>query len=1200
MHPDSTTLAAADRPLLSVVVPVYNVEDYLVACLESLARQTQPGLEVILVDDGSTDDSGAIAERFAAGRLGWTVLHVENGGLGRARNIGMDRATADYIAFVDSDDLVPRDAYELMLHAVMGSGSDLVSGQVLRYDGARTHGSGLHYRAITSTQIRTHISRTPSLINDTTAWNKVYRLAFLLEHGLRFPEGVYYEDIPLTLRAHFLASSVDVLAEPVYLWRERQTAEPSITQRRNEAQNLRDRMAAVRSIDRFLAETGNARGKRVHDGKVLAIDLPLYIDVVHEGDVEFQEALVTEFADYLRGVSPADIAALPPLRQLQLHLIGKGMRQHLIELQDYVRQPGNSARVVRQGLRLYADLPFRGDPEVGAPDSIYDVTRSQPLVTGVRDVWWEGDRLTIDGHAYINRVADAGPLSTVHRIQLRRLGMDADLRARVPAKRVRRPDLTAGYQAAPVSITGAGFLASVPPEPLRLPAGRDVAEYELLAQVAARSARRGAAVGRAEKGRALNPPRALIDPDTIVVVAYRGPRLRICSRRVRGLLTGVGITDDEVTLRLRSVPGTDLRGAAVHLRRLDSVSGVTVPLDVEDGTASATVSVADLAIHPESLNERQWRIWLVCPRPGAEAVDAETAEAEVSEAASYESEKEDRQAPAGARVAPLFLDPDLPDAIGRARGRLVIVNQNGLRGALLSDLYPVPVMTGFTLDNDGLRLVGLRNGSPATELLLAAAGERHTVPLEGTDDRWTATIPRRGLPGRPVLRWLEGRWTVSVPSDDPGEPDLPVLVSSAAEQLLVADPEDDLVRVALRSTQRHELLLDVDASGAHADRGRHNRERARTVTYRIARRRPLEDTIFFEAWKGRQYSDSPRAIFEELQRRGDPRRMVWAVESHAVETPDGVETVITGGSDYFQQLGRARWVVSNDSMPTHYVKREGSHYGQTWHGTPLKRIAFDMPSLQMSNKNYLEQFSHEVTKWDALVSPNPFSTEIFTRAFRYSGPVLEIGYPRNDIFFHEAEREARAAAVRERLGLPEGRRVVLYAPTWRDNQYDKSGRYRFAMKLDLERMYRKLKDEAVLLIRGHQLVAQRVDTSFFGGFVRNVSTYPDISDLYLIADVLVTDYSSVMFDFVSTGRPMLFYTYDLEAYRDDLRGFYLDFETDAPGPLLMHTDEVVEALRSLPEVARASEARYAAFRDRFAGLEDGGASGRFIDRFLAN
>ena len=290
----------------------------------------------------------------------------------------------------------------------------------------------------------------------------------------------------------------------------------------------------------------------------------------------------------------------------------------------------------------------------------------------------------------------------------------------------------------------------------------------------------------------------------------------------------------------------------------------------------------------------------------------------------------------------------------------------------------------------------------------------------------------------------------------------------------------------------------ADGGGPWSDRGAFNQKLARKVHYRVARRLPLTDTVFFEAWKGRQYSDNPRAVFEELVRRGDPRRLVWAVEDHGVEVPDGVETVVNGSRAYFRALGRARWVVSNDSMPKHYAKRDGSRYGQTWHGTPLKRIGFDIENLQMANKDYLKQFAKEVAKWDALVSPNPTRPRSSGGRSATTARCSRPGTRATTSSTAAEDRAARTAAVRERLGIEPGKRVILYAPTWRDNQYDRAGRYQFAMKLDLERMYRRFKDDAVLLIRGHQLVAGSVDTSMFGGFARNVSYYPDISDLYLV------------------------------------------------------------------------------------------------------
>ena len=312
-----------------MVVPIYNVEDYLVSCLESLADQTFRDTEVILVDDGSPDTSGDLAEEFAAGRENWRVLHVENGGLGRARNIGLDAATADYIAFIDSDDVVPRDAFELMMHAIEGSGSDIVSGGVLRYDGARTRPSGLHRRAVPETRIATHVRQMPSLLYDTTAWNKVYRRTFLLQHGLRFPEGVLYEDLPLTIPALCLAGPVACVHEPVYAWRTRQHG-LSITQRRHELENLRDRFTAVGRVDAFLEEHELHDLRVAHDDKVLGLDLPLYTAALPEADEEYRAAYLAFFAHLSRGLTPARRRSLPPTLRLYVELAEAGRMDALV------------------------------------------------------------------------------------------------------------------------------------------------------------------------------------------------------------------------------------------------------------------------------------------------------------------------------------------------------------------------------------------------------------------------------------------------------------------------------------------------------------------------------------------------------------------------------------------------------------------------------------------------------------------------------------------------------------------------------------------------------------------------------------------------------------------------------------------------------------------------------------------------------
>jgi CDP-glycerol glycerophosphotransferase len=351
-------------------------------------------------------------------------------------------------------------------------------------------------------------------------------------------------------------------------------------------------------------------------------------------------------------------------------------------------------------------------------------------------------------------------------------------------------------------------------------------------------------------------------------------------------------------------------------------------------------------------------------------------------------------------------------------------------------------------------------------------------------------------------------------------------------------------------------------------------------------RRVEPQTILYESWHG-AYSDNPRAICEELVRRDAAYRHVWVLRPDAQEAPDGAVAVRPDTRAYLEALGSARYVVANNTLPGYFHKKRRTTYLQTWHGTPLKRIAFDIPAPQFAGgRKYLRNLRRDVARWDWLIAPNAFSADVFRRAFRYGGKVLETGYPRNDVL-SSPERDGVRARLRGRLGIPDGAQAVLYAPTWRDNDV-------YSSELDLPAMADALGPGHVLLLRAHALVAATVAESGHPG-IRNVSGHPDIRDLYLAADVLVTDYSSVMFDFAVTRKPILLFTYDLARYRDELRGLYFSLEEDAPGPLLTTTTEVIAALRDLDAVTRAHAGAYASFAERFCGLEDGHAAARVVE-----
>ena len=352
-------------------------------------------------------------------------------------------------------------------------------------------------------------------------------------------------------------------------------------------------------------------------------------------------------------------------------------------------------------------------------------------------------------------------------------------------------------------------------------------------------------------------------------------------------------------------------------------------------------------------------------------------------------------------------------------------------------------------------------------------------------------------------------------------------------------------------------------------------------------RRPQDDVALFESWAG-THSDNPRAISERLHERRPDVRQVWVANAAAEATvPEWATTVRPASRQYLAALGVARYVVANTHLPAYFRKRSGCLYLQTWHGTPLKRIGLDIPNPGDGiGERYLEILRIDVAKWDVLLSPNDFSTPIFRTAFDYEGRILETGYPRNDVLAPGAGDGTRRS-VRAALGIGEGTTAVLYAPTFRDGSEAK-------MALDLAHVGRSLGDDHVVLVRLHPTVAAAAQHDGAAGAI-DVSGHADIRELYLAADVLVTDYSSAMFDFAVTGKPILFYTYDLADYRDRVRGFYFDFERDTPGPLLSTTDEVCDALRDLEATAARYADAYARFAERFCALEDGTAADRVVE-----
>jgi CDP-glycerol glycerophosphotransferase len=350
--------------------------------------------------------------------------------------------------------------------------------------------------------------------------------------------------------------------------------------------------------------------------------------------------------------------------------------------------------------------------------------------------------------------------------------------------------------------------------------------------------------------------------------------------------------------------------------------------------------------------------------------------------------------------------------------------------------------------------------------------------------------------------------------------------------------------------------------------------------------------VVWQSFEGR-YSDSPKVLYESWLRTRAGDRHVWLADAaHRDAFPAHAETVAVYGRECVAALEHADVVIANTHTDVEWVKPRTTLYLQTWHGTPLKRIHHD---VLWAPPGRLERLSRDVARWDVLLSPNAASTPRLRAAFQYDGEVMETGYPRNDLLSSSgADLEGRR--VRKELGVGDEHTVVLLTPTWRDDVvFAGDDTCQIELGFSPAELADQLGTRYRLLLRGHPFVSERLVT-FTSPAVIDVSQHPDVAELYLAADVMVTDYSSTMFDFAITGKPMVFFAYDLDRFRDHVRGFYFDLSPQAPGPVVRTADELAEALGDVTAVPSGYLGAYRAFRERYCHLEDGQATERVLER----
>ena len=381
-------------------------------------------------------------------------------------------------------------------------------------------------------------------------------------------------------------------------------------------------------------------------------------------------------------------------------------------------------------------------------------------------------------------------------------------------------------------------------------------------------------------------------------------------------------------------------------------------------------------------------------------------------------------------------------------------------------------------------------------------------------------------------------------------------------------------------------------------RGRRYAKKATNATnkyrYHAHIRQPLDPqlAVFASLWN-RGYAGNPAAIYEALADLAPEIHGVWVVNADRVHSfPDGIDYVTPGSARYWEVMARATYFVNDVNFPDDIVKRPGQVHVQTQHGTPLKHMGLDlMPHPAASKGMVFRKLLERSDRWDWNLSANRFSTLVWERAFPSPFKTLESGYPRNDALLR-ADADG-IAAIRTQLGIPAGKTAILFAPTHRD--HDKH----FIIRADLRRLAESLGDDFVLMVRAHYFYRwmPELDQLEKEGLILNVSRRRDVEELMLAADALVTDYSSIMFDYANLDRPIVVYAPDWETYCD-IRGVYFDIFETSPGLTLRTQDEVAKAFVTGEADGPDARAARASFRSLFCEFDDGRAAERVVRRVM--
>ena len=1176
---------------ISVIIPIYNVHEFLEDCIESVLAQTinhwdltddyQRNLQIILVDDGSTDDSGEIAKSYAAKYENVEYRYEENQGLGHARNYGCEFAEGDYIIFIDSDDIIPPKAYERMYRIALKNDSDLTIGSVWRFNSKLTWASNIHEIAFGGTKELTHIKESPELFYDTTAWNKLIKFSFWKEHGFQFPEGILYEDIPVTMPMHYLANNVSIVYENCYLWRVRDGISKSITQTTDDLKNVEDRLYVMGLVDKFFNENVTEEElHRVKNLKWIKNDLMIFINKLKSMDIDESQEIIDLLLDYIdRNIDPKYFDEINEIEKLKYEYLFERDFDRLLKLLNYEHVNFYTLNIHSKG----SDVVIEGDKDVFKTSSfiVNDFIKEGKKAKYIQKVNLEEEALEVSGFVVIPGLEAKEFKDVEYSFYL----VNSENRKKIALRHeqiylgnINSYRLRFGKK---FSYKAAGYTVFVPYELIE--DNEDfLGENKIIVVFKQRGVTHNIFAGNAKKNvRSRSENRAILIGKTYMSIGYdKNNEIIINVSKARHSYDRIEIEDDDLCIF-----GPYDGDVFLHYNKSFISSESNIPFAYDDGNQCYRLDLDNIRStegqilydNGESLVYKDKELLCLYSSKG---------QCVISSLLDHNIKINK------------FKNFSLVSKISERNNEIDIVSR--LHSLDLGDRQLKSATLYFFLDKN-------QSSYPIAEAEIKDASttqDKHIDDNAYIDDKDSANDLSEGndfssLNGENTYE-LKFKFNMDnkIITENLYHGYFDLLIRYDFGDLVFSTPIHllDEFKAVLKKRVFHYTIYRGNAWTLRIRAKKKwnwwdGRPRIYTRAYRVFKHLPInKKRIMFESMWGAKYSCNPRYLYEYIDENHPDYECIWSLNDEHIPINGNGTRVRRWTLKYFYYLATSKYFVDNVNFNERFEKREPQRYVQTMHGTPLKTLGLDVPG-DFPTKASEERFIERCSRWDYITVQSEYVEDIARSCFKFDKDFLRYGYPRTSMLY-TMNNEEDINKIKERLNIPLDKKVILYAPTWRKKN-------KVEIMLDFQSFKESLSDDYILILRLHHLMFSADFAPIEDDFVYDLSRHDSIEELYLISDILITDYSSVMFDYSILDRPIILFAYDLEDYAEKLRGFYIDIQENKPGPILFSSKEVEDAISNIEKTEEDTKYLREEFRNKFIPYECANSSEKIFNDLVS-